>query len=126
MLLQTERIMIQLGQDPRVAAFAQVFVTASLPGVLISGFNDSQKKFLNCFKKNYVPMTTNAIGTLLYPFWCLLFIIYLDMGIIGCAMADVTAISLTFVLNLLYTARLKDIEEAIFWSSTLNVGSFRE
>lgn len=73
-------------------------------------------------------MTNNAIGTLLYPFWCLLFIIYLDLGIIGCALADVVSISLTYLFNLIYTSILDDISEAVFWPSfaSLTVGDFNE
>ena len=82
--------------------------------MLISGLNDGQKKFLNCFKKNYVPMTTNGIATILYPFWSLLFIVYLDMGIVGCAIADNVSILLTYLVNLIYTSTLSDLEEAVF------------
>ena len=88
MLMQTEYLMVTLGQDPVVAQNAQLLVYYSLPAVLISGLNDSQKKFLNCFKKNYVPMTTNIINTFLYPLWAYLFILHLHLGIVGVALTD--------------------------------------
>ena len=129
-LLNTEWLMVKLGQNAEVAKHAQTFVTYSLPAVLISGFNDSQKKFLNCFKKNFVPMWSNALGVILYPFWCYIFIIHLDLGILGCAVTDVVSITITYAFNLVYTFLLADIQEAVFLpglnSLTATDSSFNE
>jgi Na+-driven multidrug efflux pump len=94
-----------------VAEYAQQFVVSSLPSVFLSGMNDSQKKFLNCFKKNYVPMVTNAINVALYPVILYLFVFKMELGILGLAMTDNVSIFLTLMSNLIYTWSLKDLEE---------------
>lgn len=110
-LLQTERLMLLVGQDAKVAENCQIFVTWSLPAVLISGLNDSQKKFLNCFRKNYVPMVTNIVNTLLYPFIAYYLVVSRDLGIKGVAITDVVSIGLTYACNLLYTSYVSELRE---------------
>ena len=51
-LLHTENILLLLKQDPQVAKYAQTYVKAFLPGLVISGLVDLQRKFLNNFGKN--------------------------------------------------------------------------
>ena len=60
-------------------------------------------------------MVSNLINTLLYPLWCWYFIVYLKWGAMGCAMADLLGMILTFGSNLCYTWTCKDIKEAIDW-----------
>ena len=126
MLLKTEKLMILLGQDSKVAYNAQLYVTYSLPAIILSGINDSQKKFLCCFKKNFVPMITNLINTLLYPLWCYIFIVHLDLGIAGCAIADVVNNFLTLLCNLIYTFSCEDLQETHVGISldTFKTGNF--
>ena len=105
----TEKTMVMLGQDKEVAQYAQQFVVMSLPSVVLSGLNDSQKKFLNCFKKNYVPMVTNAVNVLLYPVILYIFVFQLNLGIVGLAMTDNISTFLTLLCNLVYTWTLEDL-----------------
>ena len=120
--------MVMLGQDKEVAQYAQQFVVISLPSVVLSGLNDSQKKFLNCFKKNYVPMVTNAVNVLLYPVILYIFVFQLNLGIVGLAMTDNISTFLTLLCNLVYTWTLEDLQECRqpLCSDTFAVGSFKE
>ena len=54
-------------------------------------------------------MITNALSCMLYPLWSYLFIVHLDLGVAGCALADFCNIIITLLCNLLYTNSLKDL-----------------
>jgi len=61
------------------------------------------------------PMMSNMVTTLLYPIWCYLFIYKLRWGAIGCALADLIGMSITFAANLFYTWACSDLKEANRW-----------
>ena len=115
LLLQTKTILISIGQNEEVSSYAHKYVVMQLPVILLSGMNDSQKRFLSCFRKNVFPMVSNVVSTLLYPLWCYYFIIKLEWGAMGCAFADLVGMTITFAANLFYTWTCKDISEATLW-----------
>lgn len=67
--------------------------------MLLSGVNDCQRKFISAFKKNKDLMVSTALMTMLYPLWCYLFVVYLDMGVIGSSMSNLVSI-LIYMLTL--------------------------
>jgi len=40
-LLNTEKCLVYIGQDPKVSYYAQKYVLAYLPGLMLSGLNDA-------------------------------------------------------------------------------------
>lgn len=78
----------------------------------MSAINDIQKKFLTCNKKNFVPMITNLLNTLAYPFWAYLFIVKLQWGIQGCAVTDIVSMSSTLIVSLVFTHMSEDLRES--------------
>ena len=111
MLSQTHALMTYLGQNDQVATNTQHYVTLSLPAVILSGLNDSQRKFLCCYKYNFVPMVTNGLNSLIYGFLCYIFVVKWDLGIAGCAYTDVISQLITFMSNLLYTWTIPELRE---------------
>jgi Na+-driven multidrug efflux pump len=73
--------------------------------------NDAQKRFLTCYKKNFIMMISNLINTFLYPFVSYFFIVHMNWGIRGCAVTDLVSISLTFLISIVYTHTSKDIHK---------------
>lgn len=59
---QTGFILECLGQDPQVAYYAHLYVNTYLPGIYLLGQFDMLRKFLNCLRKNTVPLKAIAIG----------------------------------------------------------------
>ena len=55
-LFQTETILVWSGQNPVVCKHAHDYVIAFLPGLILSGLNDSQRRFLNMIGKTTVPL----------------------------------------------------------------------
>jgi MATE family multidrug resistance protein len=112
-----EEGLVFLGQNPRVAAYTQQYMLAYLPGLYIMGLQNCQQKFLNNLKKAKVPMISQAIAAVLHVFWTYFLVSpdQLNLGIRGTGIAMVMANLTVLSSNLLYTACLPDIGEAVFW-----------
>mmetsp|Transcript_13298 Transcript_13298/g.22584 ORF Transcript_13298/g.22584 Transcript_13298/m.22584 type:complete len:164 (-) Transcript_13298:1019-1510(-) len=52
LLSQSDKILVLLGQDPDVAVYAHQYNLIFLPATLVYGLNDTQKRYLNCLRKN--------------------------------------------------------------------------
>ena len=64
---------------------------------------DLYRRYLNCFKKNLLPMISFAISVSLHPFWIHYFMNMKGYGFLGITMAGcVTNISNFMMLQLLY------------------------
>ena len=48
-LLNSESILLKLGQDPKVSAFCYQYILVYLPGLFLAGLADIQRRFLNNF-----------------------------------------------------------------------------
>ena len=122
--------MLSIGQNPKVSHYAQKYVNLQLIVILLAGINDAQKRFLTCYKKNFAPMMTNLVNTLMYPLWCYIFIIHLNMGILGCAMSDLVSMVCTLAFNLLYTYSQTNLSDSFItcqeFRSEFNQRTFKE
>lgn len=81
------------------------------PAFLFYGLNDLQRKFLNQVGKQYIQMNSQFYGLLLHIALSYLFVIYLDLGVVGTALALFTSQSFIFVLNELKTKAEEDLAE---------------
>jgi MATE family multidrug resistance protein len=111
----TEQICLFLGQDPTVAKFAQAYMYISLPEMLINGLYTLEKRFLNAFMKNHLCLIVQSVGTILYPLWCYIFIVHLDLGAEGSALANLTAISIVYVFTLAIGYSQKDMAATLIF-----------
>lgn len=57
-LSQGEAILVSIGQDKEVAHYAFVYIKTLLPGLFFMAHFDCVRRFLNCFRKSYIPMCT--------------------------------------------------------------------
>lgn len=106
-------MLLSLGQNPEVAKNAHQYMVLQLPVILLAAINDIQKKFLTCHKKNFAPMLSNLVNTLVYPLWAYLFIVHLQWGIQGCAMTDLISMIMTLFINLGFTHWSEDLQESL-------------
>jgi hypothetical protein len=89
----------------------------SLPEMLINGLLTLERKFLNAFKKNYANLVVQIFCSLLYPFWCYLFIVLLDLGARGSALSNLTGVCLNYSLTIFAGYIQKDMAETWFLPS---------
>ena len=114
-LLNVERILLALKQDPEVSRLTQEYVRVYLPGLLVMGLVDLQSRFLNSLGKNYVPMICLSIGIVLHIISNYIFVLKMHLGLKGTGYAGVITNIFILSLQLWYTTKLKDIKPAIFW-----------
>ena len=112
-LTMSEQILISLGQDPQVSAYAQEFIMYMLPALYCYCMFDLTKRFLNCMTISWVPMTAQIVATVMHPFWCYLFVIVYKLDIVGIAIAyTITQLTLV-VFATVYSMMVEQIREAI-------------
>ena len=113
-LMNSERILVAAYQDPEVAKFAQLYVITNLPGIYLIGLSDCQRRFLNNFGKNNISFYAGFSAMVLHSFWSYIFVIKLDLEIIGTGLANVTTQITIFMMLYWFTKREDQIQEAVF------------
>ena len=96
-LMNAEKLLISLKQDPQVAAYAQQYILTFLPGLYISSMNDCQRKLLNNFGKNQFVFNTSLISMLLHGVWCYIFVLKMDLELVGTGLANVSSQIVSFI-----------------------------
>ena len=102
-LLYIEPLLVHLGQDPEISAYAQQYVKVYMPGLYLQLFNDLQRKFLNSLGKNAIPLISQCIATVFHVLFSYIFITYLGYGIIGTGISGILTNSITCIVNLVYS-----------------------
>ena len=87
-----------LKQDKEVSEDAQKYLLYYMPGILIYGLCDLNRRFLNSFRKNAIPMLSFAISVTFHAFWIQELAIEMEMKIIGIALAGVITNILTLII----------------------------
>lgn len=104
--------MVLVGQDKAVAAHAQTYITACLPGIYLSGLNDLQSAFLNIMGKSHVPMLCQSTAILFHWVLCYIFVVELGLEVQGIGLATSLSNLVPQVLMLAFVSRDTDLEEA--------------
>ena len=92
-----DKILISMQQDAEIAVIARNYCVWTIPGWFCSVHFDSTKRFMQTIHWSVVSTTTQCITTALHFGWGYLFIVYLDLGVAGAALA----LNLTYCLNFL-------------------------
>lgn len=108
-LMNSERILVAAYQEPEVAKFAQLYVLTNLPGVYLIGLSDCQRRLLNNFGKNNISFYAGFFAMVLHSFWSYVFVIKLDLEIVGTGLANVTTQGIIFAMLYQFTKREEDI-----------------
>jgi Na+-driven multidrug efflux pump len=82
----------------------------TFPKLTLFGLFDCQRRWLNGFGKNYVPLMCTALSVPFHFFWCYLFAIYLNMGLSGIGLAGAISFGLQLIFINLYTYHSKDVK----------------
>jgi len=93
-----------------------------MPGLLLTGLNDGQKRFLNCLGYSKVPFYSQCIGIIFQITFNYIFFVKMDLGIIGIGYSSSLTNLIVYIINVLYPLFVEEIKEAIFFP---NAGSFK-
>ena len=102
-LLNTESVLVALGQDKLVSAYSQQYNLVYLPGLLFKGFADCERRFLNNFGKNRIPFYTSLVGVVLHTFFCYVFVVAYKWDIVGLGIANVITGMCVYFMLLIYS-----------------------
>ena len=111
-LIFSDEILQKFGQDPKVSGFTAQYLLYYMPGFFIYGLSDLNKKFLNSFRLNFIPMFSFTISVFLHPFWSQYFVIEKDFKIIGIAIAGIITNSITFISLKVFKNTRNDLTES--------------
>ena len=90
-----DKILISLQQDEEIARIARDYAVWTIPGWFCLVHFDCTKRFLQSIHRSVISTTTQLVTTVLHIGWGYLFIIHLDMGVGGAALA----LNLTYCIN---------------------------
>jgi len=80
-ILNISHFYIQLGQDEEVIKEMDIYTFSYLPGLLLFGQADLQRKFLNSAGFTTVPLVCQLLSVALHYIWLTLFTVTYDLGI---------------------------------------------
>ena len=127
LMLQTEALLLAVGQDPETSKNAGTYVTASIPAFILSGLIDNQRTFLNMVGQSKVPMICQGVGIGLHGAFCYVFIKVMELEIQGVALAWAASNAIILVSLHIYTFRVPEIKGALVCPSKdvfKNLGEF--
>jgi len=112
-LLQAERILISLGQDHLVADYTLQYIKAYLPGMMLMGLIDGQRRFLNMMNQTRTPMLAYYISIVFHIILSWVFVWKLDYGIVGTGIASTLTNSINYIFLLVLSKCIPSIQDAI-------------
>jgi len=83
-----------------------------MPALFFYGIGDLQRKFLNSFRKNMLPMASFMFTVALHPLWCKFLAIDLGLKLDGIALAGCLSNFLNYALMTVLFWLSKDLREA--------------
>lgn len=86
-----------------------MYIIWSYPSIVLMGLNDLQRKFLIEVGKSKEQVKVMMIGCPLHILWSYIFVIVMDLEIIGTAIAMVITNSTLLLGNLYITNRQEDL-----------------
>lgn len=105
-----------------MSRLTQIQVRYQLPAIFFYGQYDLYKRWLACMRITMGPMVAMFISTILQVPLCMFFMIYLDMGIIGLAIATSIKDFITWCLVTVHGSCSEEISKALV---PIDMDSFR-
>ena len=112
---QTKKILMFMGQNEKVSAQTHEYMISYMPALVFYGLNDLQRKLLNSFKKNMLPLASFMVSVAMHPLWCKWLAIDLDMKLRGIALAGTISNLFNYIVMTTFFWLLDDMQEAFVW-----------
>lgn len=115
MLLNCERVLLLLGQDPNAARYAQQYSYYLIPAMLCHSQFDATRQYLNALHMSAVVTITMVTNSLLHVLWSFVFVYWLQMDIKGIGIATMTTYFSNFIMITVLCMNLKELKTSFFW-----------
>ena len=114
--MQSESILLALGQDKEAAKYCQEYMWAFLPGLVLLGYADMHRRFLNSIGRNTIPLIALVVGTCMHYFLSKYLVIDLELGITGTGLAGIALWSTILIVQLAYANYyVPEIDQVLEW-----------
>lgn len=112
LFLSSGYLLKAVGQDPEISDMACLFTSLMIPGTWAMVQFDATKRYATSQFKTGPPFYTQLITTFFHLIWCYIFIMRMQMTIVGAAIA----LNLTYFLNMVildfYISKSADFEQS--------------
>ena len=98
-----------------MAEHAQTYMFAYMPGLVMYGFVDIQRKFLNMVGRSNVPLIAVACGEVVHLYLCKVLVWDNHMNVTGIGIASSAANLVNFLIMLVYTCFISEVKDANFF-----------
>jgi MATE family multidrug resistance protein len=107
---------------PEIIVYVSEYMTTYLFFVIPDVFFSANFRYINIISKSHVNLITLAGTICLHPLWCYIFIIVLDFGLKGAAIAIIISQSLNALSGFFYICVIKPCPASVFF---INRDSFK-
>ena len=114
-LSQAEKILIAIGQDATVAAYAQLYIWPMIPGMIFLGFFDLSRRFLTCLQYSQGPMIAQIFSSILHLVLCIFWVAPGDLDVGGLGMATMITYLVMWVFTDGYACYVPECRKALHW-----------
>lgn len=110
--MNTKHILIFLHQDPEVSEHTQTYIIYLMPSIFVFSQADILRKFLNCFGKNFYPMLSFLISSLIFPFMAKYLTLHLKLDLVGLSISIFVQNVITFTIMIWLFWRDQELNQA--------------
>lgn len=111
-LVYSNQILERYGQKREVCDKLQLYILAYMPGLLLHGLNDLQRKYLIQVEQTNIQKFAQIVGTFTHAVLNYVLILNLKLGLLGAGIAGSCSNLVTLALNLYFTSQCKKLAEA--------------
>ena len=122
-IIFSESFLLAIGQTPNLSYLSCQFSKAMIPSLIFGMLYNIYLRYLQAQDIFFPGMIITLVSAFLHPLWCWVFIVSLDMGLIGAAIALGVTQFINYVLILIYIHWKKPNKDEVsfFSSSTFNL-----
>jgi len=112
-LCYTEEILVAIGQNAKVAMYAQQYIWPMIPGMLVLGYFDLSRRFLTCLHYSQGPMIAQIIASALHLVLCIFWVLPNELDVPGLGLATMITYLVMWLLTEAYTIYIPDCRKTL-------------
>lgn len=111
----SEQVLLSLGQNATVAAYACEYITPMIPGMYFFCQFDLSRRFLTCMNYTTAPMVAQTFSSVVHIGLCYQIAVKWGMEVKGLGIATMITYTSMFVFVTIYSHCTSKISQALFW-----------
>jgi multidrug resistance protein, MATE family len=120
-LLNCERVLLLLGQDPAASRYAQEYTYYMIVAMFFHSQFDATRQYLNSLHLSVWVTVTMTSTSIIHIFWCYLMVVRLDLDVAGIGIATMISYTWNFVVITIICKFNKSLKESFFWITSESI-----